>query len=109
MLVDGEDCSSEVPLCEVGDLEQHVLDGPHSTFRGRVTSGPIIRTVVVYDMISIEKLYEVVAESRPMVGDNNPGAVVARHVAFKHLCGRLCSLVRRHSCPAPASPLALED
>ena len=67
MLVDGEDYSSEVPLCEVGDLEQHVLDRPHSTFRGRITPGPIIRAVVVYNMISIEKLYEVVAEGRAVV------------------------------------------
>ena len=109
VLIDGKDCSPQVPLGEVGDLQQHVLDRPHCPLRRCIAPGPIIRTIVVFNMISMEKLYEVVAESRPVVGDNNPGAVKGRHVALEHLDCCLRGLVGGHPCPVPASPLALQD
>merc|ERR1711954_125740 len=60
-------------------------------------------------MVSIEKLYEVVAEGRPVVGDYDPGTVAGCHVALEHLDSRLCGLVGGDPCPVPACGLAFED
>ena len=53
VLIDGKDCSPQVPLGEVGDLQQHVLDRPHCPLCGGIAPGPIIRAIVMFNMMSM--------------------------------------------------------